>query len=439
MTVTTRPSRLVFAAAIAIPALIAFALSVLVATTTTAVSVFDEGVHFDYVVKFVGGDWFPKVESLLSPETLRELSCRGTVWLPEPRCDTPLENADAPIGGVNYILMYGPVYYAIVSAIAAPTSAITGVSLFLAARVATGVIFAAGIALLAWALLRLRVPPVLSAAIAAIIAATPGLLFQGSTITPDSMAVAAGAGVLLVSTLRVSWRRRLALATALGIVIALTKPNFIPLATFAPVFAAIMPVDSDTQPFRAQWFEQGWRRVGAAVALAAVPLITALLWNTIRTGGQRADGGLNDMLRTDLPFQDILAEAIRVLSSPFTNASHLNEPIMGAATMLLQFTMIGGTILVAVAGGLDARGRERTLSTLAIGALVLSFVFLPTTFYALYHSTGTQARYAMPLVPLFAASVAVTLDRRRVVQALVAIAAAVWVIAVAVATVHHAS
>jgi hypothetical protein len=406
-------------AAVAITFVATLTLAIALGHAYTPLTIFDEGVHFDYIVKLLDTGRLPVVASTMSPETLKEISCRGAIWLAELRCANPLSNAETPIGGVNYVLMYPPIYYGPVLAIAGPLSAISGLSLFVASRVATAIFFSAGAALITAALVRLRVNRVVAICVTLMVSVSPAFLFQGSTVTPDSFALLAGGGALFIASLRVSWRRRLIIATVVAILIALTKPNFVPLATFTVLIAAIFPVQNEVDS-RARWFERGIQRVLLSIGLAVLPLLAALGWNAIRTAslpeGTRADGGLNDMLITEQSLLAVIAEGVRILTSPFTVGTYTNSGVMSAAQTLVQFVMIGGALVVALTGALSARGGARTMSFMAVGSLALSMVYLPLTFYVLYHSTGTQARYAMPVVPLFAATLAMVIDTNRVVR-----------------------
>ncbi|CAN5355478.1 hypothetical protein BH11ACT2_BH11ACT2_08750 [soil metagenome] len=423
-------SRVWFVVSVAVPFVTTLALAITLAHNFATLSVYDEGVHFDYVVKLLTTGRLPHAGDVMSPETLKEISCRGTVWLTKLQCANPITDAQAPLGGINYVLMYGPVYYGLVAAIAGPLHAITGISLLLASRVATGILFSAGAALIAAALLRLRVRPLIVIAVTMLVAATPALLFQGSTVTPDSMCLLAGGAGLFVATLRFSWRTRLLIAAGVALLIALTKPNFVPLASITVLLAAIFPVHETGSSGRAQWFDLGIRRVAAAIALALLPLVAAFGWNAWRTSylapGTRADGGLNDMLHTDRSLLSLLSEGVRILTSPFTNGSYTNSGTMLAASTIVQFVFIGGAIALSIVGAAHPRSPRRTLAIFSVAALALTVVYLPVTFYVLYHSTGTQSRYAMPLTPMFAAAVATSLDSRRAVQIILLAAAVLY-------------
>jgi hypothetical protein len=78
--------------------------------------------------------------------------------------------------------------------------------------------------------------------------------------------------------------------------------------------------------------------------------------------------------------------------------------------------VFGGAIVSALA----ARGRAlvfaRTFAVAGVGGLVISALYMPTTFYLAYHATGTQPRYAMPMIPLCAAAVALATGGGRVAR-----------------------
>jgi hypothetical protein len=406
--VTTRPWITVALPVVAI-ALAAFTISVSSALSYHPVSIYDEGVHFDYIAKLVDTGRLPPVRGAVSAETLKELSCRPTVWNPKPTCSQMLTAAQTPLGGINYVAVYPPVYYAIAASIAAPIHAITGLDLFMASRLASGVLFALGAALVCWTMLRLKVDRLVSVGLTLAIVAIPAMVFPGSTVTPDSMSLLFGSAAVFVVTLPLRWRTRMLVAVIVAAACALSKANFVPLATAIIVLAGIAPERDDSSRSPGSLYP-GWRRGSTTLALAVLPVVLAFSWNAWRmrglAPGVRADGGLNDLAHTTQSLPTLIEQAGAFFLTPLLTISYSPSAALNLAAGILQALLLGGAILVALMPAQRDSGNARVLSIVALGALALLTVFIPTVLFVLYHSSGANGRYALPLVPIFAATIA---------------------------------
>jgi hypothetical protein len=394
---------------IAAAALMLLVISLVAGRSYPHITVFDEAVHFDYIVKILNEHGLPTVGDTLSPETLREIACRGT----ETTCATQLQNSEIPVAGVNYVLMYGPIYYGLVAMFSAPFSALTGVSLFDSARTATSLLTATGGVLFLIAAIRLGSRKRAAVGLLIAIAAAPLALLQGATISPDSMGLLFAGAICLAATLRGSWRRRLIIVILICCLAALNKANFIPLATAGIWLATIAPTDDDE--WRFDWAGR-WKRYAVGVAASLLPLVVQYSYNSWRVSflpeGVPADGGLNDVLYTDMTIFETIADGTIQLMQPIHDSGFPAVPQLWAVGTLLQALVFGGAFAIVLIATVAPTARIRAVAIAGVAGLALSFVFLPVTFYVLYHSIGTQSRYGLPILMFLAIAVVASIRGR---------------------------
>jgi hypothetical protein len=396
--------------------LVAFLLALYFATAHRAASIYDEGPHFDYIYQLLHGR-LPKTASQMSPETIWQLTCRGGLpWYLKPHC-AHLAPLNVPGHDVNSALPYFPLYYGLAALVAGPLHAL-GVDIFTAARIGSCVLYSVGAAVLALALIRLRVPRVAALGVVLALVAIPAFLYQGSTVTPDSMALLCGAAGLLVVTLRGSWRRRVLWGTAVATATALTKPNFLPLAGVTVLLVLLVRQDDDG---RVTVRLPRWRM--AEIRLTVVALVTPVLlagaWELFRLhdmapGETDVDGGVTkSLLHTDAGLGSLILQAAQYLSQPFSSTPFPRVPGgIALAVLLAHAVLVGGSIVVALSTRRESVTMANVLAIAGVGGLALSAVYMPTTFYVSYHTTGTVSRYAFPMVPLCVAGVAMTISGR---------------------------
>lgn len=406
-----RRSRLTTLATVLLVVVPVFLVALEWALRQRGVSIFDEGVHYDYVYRLLHGG-LPQTASRISEHSVWESSCRGGAgWGAAPHCEhVPLERL--AVGGVNYILPYFPLYYGIVAPFAAVLHAL-GMNLWDASRVMSAVLYAGGAGLLTWSLVRLGLSRVAALGVGLGVGLLPGPLYQGSTVTPDSMALLCGSVPLFLLSLRQTWGRRLVWGCVLAILIGLVKPNYLPLAGATVLLTIVGPLAEDDQPRARFW---GFSRAEVVRSLAALvaPAVVAGAWQVYRgrnlaPGQTDPDGGLTrTMLHWDGTLGGAVADAFPAVFEPLRASppSYPGTTTMAALLMVANAVIIAGSVVIALSQRRGRIGFDGSLALAAVGAGLLAAVYLPTTFYLAYHATGTQARYVYGLLPLGVGAVA---------------------------------
>lgn len=371
-------------------------------------SVFDEGVHFDYVYKLVENPFqLPPLGASMSEESLREVSCRG-VQSEAISCAKPMtiENANVS-NATNYVLMYAPVFYYPAALITFVVHKTIGFSFWDSARLATSLLFSLGMVFLYFATWRLSRNIIVAAGVTTLVAGVPLMLFFGSTISPEAMApFSAGAAVWILSSKRMDPKSLLLLGTLLGIVVGLIKPNFVPIGMVIVALSAVRYLADNTfDGLRRAPFSRTSRKFWLVSLLIFSPLVIQVLWNLIRRlsllPGRLPDGGLNDaLLRTDKGFFEVVIDAATALLSPAGSIS-----IPASMTVLLFGVVVQSLVLAfyvfGIFGDKNSFGSDGILlSRLGALGVLFSVVYIPGALYFSYHSTGTQSRYAFPLLIL---------------------------------------
>jgi hypothetical protein len=205
---------------------LAFSITLLGVLRATSFSLYDEATHVDYAWQIASGD-LPYAGSQLAPEVLQEWSCRGLNGFEDeiPPCGESHDASEYPLRGENYNFGHPPTYYALTAGAAALGEALpVGVTFMTAARL-TGAIWLAAALVGLYGVLRLwRVPRVLSAGSAALLAAVPSVAHASSIVTNDAPGALTGVLALWVLT-RVAVQEKIGwlLPTVLAALVASTK------------------------------------------------------------------------------------------------------------------------------------------------------------------------------------------------------------------------
>lgn len=172
----------------------------------TQFSPIDELRHVDYAMR-VTRFHIPKFGDLLSQESMREEACRGVdIPVDEPPCNMKVFN---PLGfrdGGYQVASAHPATYYLGAGWFARIAVALGISNSFVdpARIFSALVTAAGlmVAFSAGRMAGLRAPPLLGAL--TLVLTMPAVLHASSTVNPDSMAIVAGAVVMLVG---LAWER----------------------------------------------------------------------------------------------------------------------------------------------------------------------------------------------------------------------------------------
>lgn len=406
----TRTNRWVEAAVVLLLVAASLAMTLTFAVRYSWISPLDESANFDYVYKITQGELVPRPGQVISDETLKVIKCRPSIVYTQPNCDRQQLATQTPANGVDYVLAYGETYYLPAALVATVVHAISPTSWFMAARSASALFFALGIAALYLAGRVYRAPRTAAAGMALAFGATSMVFIQGATVTPDSMAPLAGAAAAIVPMIRLRWRWKMLIALVVGVLIALVKPNLVPLGCLTVLMAGLVQAD-DTAPF--SLVRMFWRlRALAAVALAFVPLAVALVWNAWENSrlpaGVRADGGLNQLVYTTEGLGTLIAQFAAQAISPLSFAPIIPSLWVSLVGALLAIVILGGAVALAMGRQIEGRPELKVMSIGGLIGVLLTTIYVPLVLYLTYHAGGGQGRYVVPalalLVPVVGAS-----------------------------------
>jgi hypothetical protein len=402
-----------------VPALLIFAaVSVLIVLHVVAyqpLSPFDEGVHFDYVIKASEGDIVRRGEKL-GEEAMLEIACRGIdlKGLVVPRCDARSFDPEMfPGEGFSSAEVHPPLYYGITGILARGLVA-TGIApdMFAASRL-VGILWLGLGLLIIWIIGKeLGVATLPLALVIASVGAAPTLLHASATVSNDATGLVAG-GLLAWVTLR--WEKGSSPLWLLGLVsflaLALKTTNGLAVGLCA-LYLFIRPRLSDrsSQPRRSN-------RAGIAVLLGAAALslfawvvIHGLLATTVDIPTDDPSGGLR--------LFDVFAQ-LTVLITPLTYGlptSLLGATAYDAATGILGVLMIGATVGPILRGELSERW-ERLAASTGITMLLGGALFALAS-YAVYNRVTVSPRYGLSVIPLLAVVLAAAIRTRAVLWGL---------------------
>lgn len=392
--------------------ILALSMSAFFARSYHRISVFDESVHFDYVYKVTQGELSPTPAETVSPETVNVIMCRPSVVYPNANCSKKITEQELPVHGINYVLAYAPVYYWPTAILSTLVHAILGTSWFVSARLSTVLLFSLGTVVFYVACRRYSASRASAAGVTIALTACPMLFASGSTVNPDSLGMLAAATVALVPTLKFSWRNKMIIAICVGIIIALIKPNFVPLGCIAVLLAGIMPKSTDKFNTRKIFYN---KRFVISLCLAVVPLVVQILWNAFANSrlapGMRSDGFLNDMLRTNTSPVILIIQSLQGYLNPLSPGSAF---ISSAALTFMSSVvaiMIGGSAVVAYSSNF-INARIKLLAITGITGLLMTAIYVPVVLFVAYHAGGSQPRYGVPILVFMAIPVAVAINGR---------------------------
>ena len=388
-------------------------------TKFTTVSPIDEPAHFDYAYKVYEGHLIPG-DPFMSDYSLTAGACRGSVFTPPDHalCASGVKNPDTvDPTHVSYVLMYTPLYYWAV-AIGMHVLHPFGVQLFLAARFTSAFLYALSAALLSIALLRLGVSRRVTLGGVLALVFVPGLIFWGSTITPDDFALGFGALGIILLTLDMTPRKRKAVAAVIGLAAGLTTANLGPIGLLIAASPWLLPNGLRAEPGGRPLvtFPRRDRSLIVAIMLTIAPVVIPVLWDKwrLRELGPVNQAGIQmgAILHTTANLPGALASTFSTFAQQLNSASFLvvSHNTAGAITSVLNTLIFGGALVIAFGKRDRTTGVAQLLAIGYLAALVLDVFYVVLPFY-LSHEYATSARYAVQLLPLGLAAVALVLDR----------------------------
>jgi hypothetical protein len=429
----------------AVPALL-FCLvmlqAVAVASRERAISPYDEGAHFDYVVQMRHGTFPVPAGQRYTDEAVQEWACRphdraGSI---EALCGRETDYGQIPFMGVNYEAPFGPVYYGAAAAAAVALEPF-GVSDFLAARLTSCFLFALGAALLA--LLAQRLGATRRAAFGAVLAASStGLaLGTGASISPDAMSfgiTALGVGVALLVR---SQRAELALCSIVGVFAGLTKPNFFVIALLVAGLILLKGLG------QAESGRERLARVGRAGLPVALSLAASGAWSRVADARNRTglpfDGNLHEVLQSQKSLASRVADHLAALLSPQGGTppgppfTALSAPLPAMLSYVVVLLLFGAVLLAVVANVAEKPAALQILRAVAFAAPAAAVLFTAIYTVGYENAHSPASRYGLPLLGAAAVGVALV-PRRREAAWLVALGVVTWLGAWSGLLAHHA-
>lgn len=361
-------------------------------------SPFDEGVHFDYVLKITQGDVVTKGETL-GQEAMREISCRGVDFrgIVAPPCEDGVtyDPEDFPNEGYNSADIHPPVYYLITGFLAKGLVAAGIAPDMLTAARLVGILWLSLGLLATWHLGReLGISDVPLALVLAAVASTPTLLHASATVTNDVAGVVAG-GVLLLATVRFEKGRSplwlLGLASFLAL--ALKTTNIVTVG----LCLLYLLLRRDPASGRGAGIRDG-RRAGVAVLLggALVALIGWLVLHSI----------MSDAVVTPMDENRGGLDPANVLANVTTLITPVNYGLPTSVLGANQFDTIGGVLGVLIIGatfypllrGSITEDRDRLAGSVGLVMLAGGGLFALAS-YVLFGEVIVSPRYGISLIP----------------------------------------
>jgi hypothetical protein len=408
---------LVVLTAVVLPAV----MVTLTAVKSPELSRLDEPVHLDYLRRIEQGE-LPRIGDKVLPESVRDVQCRTIRGSRTAPCGLPLSEYSPDLlgaAGYAYEAQQPPLYYALTAAVRQVLLLGPSDDFVLTARL-TGVGWLVLGLLVFWlAARRLQLGWWVSAAVVALMAVSPAVVYQSATVNNDAAAVLTGSvALLLFAHLRERpGARWVALWCGAAVLLVLIKPTGI-ISVAAASAALLLDAHLD-----------GRLRPRAALSLVA-PVIAGLVayvgWGLVRDARAVVDYDvvlealLSFKMVDDLPLDDIVATVSRLPLAYAARTAVAPGYVAGPATLVVF------ALMAAAMAGLWLRrcgSAAQRLGLMAGLALVMGGPAFTALFYIDYSvEGGPHARYGLSLIPLLAAAAAATYRTRRAVVVLVALA-----------------
>lgn len=395
-------------------------------STFTELSPVDEGAHFDYIVRFpdvpVTGDTFTQ-------ETMELQACQGMeLDYALPACDSaPFEPVEFPGEGFSTAGTHPPLYYGLTALLARPLAALTGVSLFVAAR-AIGALWLALLMILSYAIgITLGASRKSSLGASLLLGSSSAIVTSASTLGPDIAAAAMGALLILVTIRTDRSRPASALVLIVAALLGLTKlTTFLAVGVAVIWLVAVGTVLSDPPRDRVAIRKD----IALALAVAASFLLTSLgwlMWASSAAVLPAEEIPINQWFLTDSLDPRALVSHALLFFTPISDG-YVAPYLQGISKIRLE-SIAAGIMVFGAAAAFAALRSDKRASGLGLGVLTAAVVGAPLLVLVNFYANGMffqlSARYGYPLLGAYAACAAVAFRNKPQSGALVAIAGVV--------------
>lgn len=386
---------------------------------------YDEWTYIDYSHKIAEGH-VPVRGETLGLQAREAWSCRGmegTIRKVRPPSCARVDSSPVaawPYSGENYNGFHPPLYFLLAGFGGKAIAALTGADFVTGARWVSGMLVAAGILALYFAIRRWRVGPLASFGAALLTLSTPAIAAAAVVVHNDAVTPLAGAAsVWLLGRVFVDRAMGWALPAAMMLVIAFTRVmSTVGLVTVTLMFAValLLPRVGGLAPSHRLPLAKIIAGQAGALLLG---YFTWTLWQNARTpdGYSPAIAGFSTDPYTGQPAGEILRTFVDPygLTDPITDW-YLQPSLESHWTSVWSSALYWGYLVlplaVVVVGARFGAGRM-LLGSIALGPAVTGAV-VQVRELATSHSffRVLSGRYAMALVPLYAAGAALVCDRR---------------------------
>lgn len=396
-----------------------------VAVTAEAISPFDEGAHFDYIVQVRHGNVPVPAGQRYSDEAVQNWACRPTDRAASlaALCGVAESRNDPRVffGGINYEARFGPLYYGL-AALGSTILANVGVQEFTGARLISALLYALGAALLHRVARRIAVSSIAAAGVILAASSTGLPLSIGATIGPDAMAFLGAAAVIASALLTRTWRSAVLWTILVAAVGGLTKPNFIVIAILGSTLLLLRWASIERRSVPG-WTPLRLVRLGAGLALPVVmSAVGSAGWAALSAARNQtrapADGGIHELLQSSLDPAARFAEHVWAMlrtdggTFPGPAFTMLDTPLLRAVGLIVVLATLGACLSAWVLR-IDADRRAVLLLRAVPLAVAVSAVALAAILWITFQGGHlTASRYALPFLAAGSVGLGASVTRR---------------------------
>jgi len=397
----------------------------------------DELQHIDYLDRATGFGVVRAGDRVREP-AMREEACRRVdahFDMHIPECDEPeLDPAEFQEQGFNTAYVHPPTYYVVTGTIGRVIDAAPGIASWVTAgRLAGALWLGLAVVLTWWLFAELGIAVAIRVPLLVVMICAPATMLASATITPDVTALAAGAGVLLAVVLWESKRAHWVWPVlACGIAIACKSTNGIGVLV-ALGYLGVRSLQSRRAlgapaPTTGARTTRELVTVGAGILAAAA--IVGLAWVGVARAIQRSDPESIPMIERS-HVDSIGASAVRAnVTAGFTplKDAYLPDFLEESSAVRTYDEWLDVVVAVGAVLGIAYAGAWTRLRALGVAAVVVCLAAGTALVVANFVFSGIYVdippRYALSALPGLLAVCAVPLERRFLLVAASAFAAA---------------